>query len=177
MSKTIRLLVITALLGVLGVVSVAYAQGTNPFLNITPDEFIRRMGIDASRAVSPLMAILLYASILLSFVTMFVVPDKQSNLGFMMVFNVLAGFLAKIQFFYICGLITLSLNVVLMVVPLLVAGMSRGLPGRTPRSLPMGIITGLIGGAYFFLCWAQVQSNPAFCPSVGGVDQAFGPFV
>ncbi|MCU0476339.1 MAG: hypothetical protein MUC99_09550 [Anaerolineae bacterium] len=177
MSKTVRLLVLSVLFGLLGVVSVAYAQGVNPFLNITPDEFVRRLGISASRAVTPLMAILLYASIVMSFVTMFGVPDKQSNLGFMMVFNVLAAFLAKIQFFYICGLVTLALNVTLMVVPLLVAGMSRGEPGRPPRSLATGIITGLIGGAYFFLCWALVQANPAFCVSVGGVDQAFGPFL
>jgi hypothetical protein len=170
MFKQFKLVVLFLTIALLGVVSVASAQG-----NIDINTFINRLGPNASRAVPPLLSYLLYAVFVMSAVTMVVVPDKQSTLSFLMIGVMIAAFLAKVQFFYICGLVTLVLNVIMFVVPLIVGGMSRGIPGKPPRSLGMGIFTGILGGAYFFLFWAQVQTTA--CPAVGNVDQLFGPFL
>lgn len=174
LKKRLGLFLSFTLLALLGVVSVAFAQG-GP--NLDFNVLLNRLGPNASRAVPPYLAFILYANFFLSGVTMAVVPDKQSNLSFLMIGVMLAGLLVKVQFFYICGLVTLVLNVVLMVVPLMVAGMSRGTPGKPPRSLALGIVTGLLGGAHFFLFWVTVQSNTQFCQAVGNVDQLFGQFI
>ena len=174
MKKQLGLFLSFTLLALLGVVSVAFAQG-GPNLNL--DTLLDRLGPNASRAVPPYLAFILYANFILAGVTMAFVPDKQSNLSFLMIGVMLAGLLIKVQFFYICGLVTLALNVILMVIPLMVAGMSRGTPGKPPRSLALGIVTGLLGGVHFFLFWVLIQSNTQFCRAVGGVDQLFGPFI
>lgn len=172
MLKRIALLATFVMLALLGVVSVASAQGPN----IDVSELLNRLKPDASPVVPAYLSYLLYAIFALAFFTVFVVPDKQAGLGYMMIGVVLAALLVKVQFFYICGLATLILNVVMSVIPLIVGGMSRGVPGKTPTSLYLGILTGLLGGAYFFLFWSQVQSGGTVCPPTGNVDQLFGPF-
>lgn len=170
--KRLGLITIFLMTALLGVVSLASAQGPN--LNL--DDLWRQLGPNASSAVPAYLAYLLYVVFGLAFITSFLVPDKQSNLGFMMMGVSIAALLAKIQFFYICSIFTLLLNVVMMVVPLIAGGMSRGEPGKPAKSMYLGILTGLLGGAYFFIFWAQVQSNPAVCQAVGNIDQLFGPF-
>lgn len=172
MLKRISVIATFIILALLGVVSVASAQGPNMDLS----ELWSRLSPTASSAVPAYLSYILYALFALSFITIFVVPDKQANLGYMMIIVMLASVLVKIQFFYICGLVTLVLNVSMMVIPLLVGGMSRGVPGKPATSMSLGIITGILGGVYFFLFWAQVQSNAGVCPPVGNVDQMFGPF-
>jgi hypothetical protein len=173
MLKRIGIIVTFILLALLGVVSIASAQ-QGPNLDI--NQLLKYLGPNASSAVPAYLSFILYAIFVLSFITMFVVPDKQSNLGYLMIGVMLAALLVKVQFFYICGLITLILNITMMVVPFLVGAMSRGEPGKPPNSLYLGIITGLLGGAYFFLFWSQVQSSR--CPPTGvGIDQLFGPFM
>ncbi len=173
MSKRIAILATFIMLALLGVVSVASAQA-GPNLNIS--DLLRYLRPDASSVVPVYLSYILYAIFVLAFVTLFIVPDKQANLGYMMIAVLMAAFLVKVQFFYICGLITLVLNIVMLVVPLLVGGMSRGVPGKPPRSMYLGILTGLLGAAYFFLFWVAVQSNSGVCQAVGNVDQMFGSF-
>jgi len=172
MLKRVTVIATFVMLALLGVVSLASAQGPNLDIN----QLLDYLKPDASSVVPAYLSYILYIVFGLSFITMFIVPDKQANLGYMMIAVMMAALLVKVQFFYICGLITLILNVTMLVIPLLVGGMSRGVPGKPAKSMYLGIITGLLGGVYFFLFWAAVQSNGTVCQAVGNVDQMFGPF-
>ncbi|HEX2621877.1 MAG TPA: hypothetical protein VHL11_17090, partial [Phototrophicaceae bacterium] len=66
--------------------------------------------------------------------------------------------IAKLEIFDPLELGTLALNVGIFVIPLIVAGMLRG-RGKTPKALMPAILTGMLGGGYFFLFWALVQRN------------------
>jgi hypothetical protein len=116
-----------------------------------------------------LFDIMLYVIFLLGLVTMALIPDKQLLATLLMVAVVGMAVISKIgvpRIFDQCSFVPLVLNAGMFTLPLIVAGMVRQ-RGGTPKALAPSALMGLLGGAYFFLFWAAVQSNPAQCLSVG----------
>ncbi|MDX1992656.1 MAG: hypothetical protein SF029_09710 [bacterium] len=126
--------------------------------------------------------ILLYAIFFLSLVNMFLIPDKQLAVSLLNFTVILATVFAKVgvasipgvpevahpnAIISMCALPVLPLNAVIFIFPLLIAGMTRKSSkyAGTPPSLFVGGLTGLIGGAYFFMSWAlEIRS----CATIGG---------
>jgi hypothetical protein len=136
------------------------AQST---INVDPQQILAQL---APRSGTFLyLDILLYAAFIVGFVTMILVPDKQLMPSMMMLAVLLATLLAKVSIFPLCQLTTLVLNVIIFVFPMIVAGMLRARPGKTAAGVYPAALSGIIGGGYFFLFWALVQSNTAICPT------------
>lgn len=126
--------------------------------------------------------ILLYVIFFLSMVNMFLIPDKQlsvSLLNFAVILFVVFSKVGVASAFNdpatrhpsailgMCALPVLAINAAIFVLPLIIAGMVRKTSkfGGTPPSLFIAALTGLIGGAYFFLAWAaEIQA----CPTMVG---------
>lgn len=141
-------------------VTPALAQST---VNIDPQQILAQL---APRSGTFLyLDILLYAAFIVGFVTLMLVPDKQLTPSMMMLVVLLATLLAKVSLFPLCQLTTLVLNVIIFIFPMIVAGMLRARPGKTPAGVFPAALSGLIGAGYFFLFWALVQSNTAICPT------------
>jgi hypothetical protein len=107
-----------------------------------------------------LFDIMRYLIFILAFITMLFVPDKQLLASLLMTAVLGMVVLAKLDIFEPTDLPTLALNCGIFVIPLIVAGMLRG-RGKTPRALAPAILTGLLGGGYFFLFWALAQRGGA----------------
>jgi hypothetical protein len=111
--------------------------------------------------------LLLYTVFGIGFVTMILVPDKQMLPSLLMLGVIMAALIAKLQYvgINICDLATFAINVFMFAIPMLVAGMVRGRAGKTPKALWPAVLTGVIGGLYFFVFWALYQQSCAFnCP-------------
>lgn len=125
-----------------------------------------------------LLDLLLYTVFGIGFVTMILVPDKQLLPSLLMLGVIMAALIAKLQYvgINICDLATFAINVFMFAIPMLVAGMVRGRAGKTPKALWPAILTGVVGGMYFFLFWLLYQQNCAevctpemlSCASMGG---------
>jgi hypothetical protein len=114
-----------------------------------------RTGIDL------LFDILLYAIFLIGLVTLLLIPDKQLLATLTTTAVIAVSVITKIgvpTIFDQCSFAPLVLNVIMFTFPLIVAGMVRQ-RGATPKALAPAILLGLLGGAYFFLYWAVVQSK------------------
>lgn len=109
-----------------------------------------------------LLDIILYVLFAIGFVTMILVPDKQLLPSLIMIAVLGLIIIAKLD--YVGGMLqpkelpVLAINVAIFVLPLMVAGMVRSRQG-TPRAMWPAVVTGLLGGGYFFLFWALVQRN------------------
>lgn len=130
-----------------------YAQST-PDFNF--QDIINALG---PRNTMPelLFDILLYAIFGIGFVTMLLIPDKQLMPSLLMIAVLGLTVIAKLDIFDPTELIVLALNVGIFVIPLIVAGMLRARPGKMPAALWPAILTGLVGGGYFFIFWAMAQ--------------------
>ncbi|MCC6566290.1 MAG: hypothetical protein IT298_11040 [Chloroflexi bacterium] len=133
-----------------------YAQ-----LTVDPQAIVKalapRPGVDL------LLDLLLYGIFGIAFITMLLVPDKQLVPSLIMVGVILAALIAKLGITANCNLETLALNVSMFAFPLLVAGMVRARGGKTPPAMWPAIVTGIVGGIYFFLFWALKQQT---CPNL-----------
>lgn len=108
---------------------------------------------------------LLYFIFILAFITLFLVPDKQFYVSILVIGVLLCAFIAKLEYLGAnprdteSGLLTFVLNVYMFVIPMIVAGLVRGKPGKPPRAIPPSIATGLFGGVHFFAFWLFSQSG------------------
>lgn len=129
-----------------------------------------------------LLDILLYSVFFLSMVNMFVIPDKQLSVSLLNFAVILLTVFSKVgiasafgspgvvhpnAIMSMCALPVLAINASIFVLPLIIAGMSRRVSkfAGTPPSMFLGGLTGLIGGAHFFLAWFTIISD---CPTIGG---------
>lgn len=108
--------------------------------------------------------LLLYSLFGIGFITMILVPDKQMLPSLLMLGVIMAALIAKLQYVGInyCDLATFVVNVFMFAIPMLVAGMVRSKAGKTPKALWPAVLTGILGGFYFFLFWALNQQSCAF---------------
>jgi hypothetical protein len=118
-------------------------------------QILARLG-PANTMPELLFDIMRYLIFILGFITLILVPDKQLLASLLMTAVVGMVVIAKLDIFPPTDLPTLALNCGIFVIPLIVAGMLRG-RGKTPRALAPAILTGLLGGGYFFLFWALAQ--------------------
>ncbi len=151
MTKRFLILLIAIFAGALLVPTLS-AQGT---IDIDFQEIIRRLG-PSSGFPAILFDIMRYLIFIFAFITMLLVPDKQLLASLLMTAVLGIVIVVKLNIFSPVELATLALNCALFVIPFIVAGMLRG-RGRTPRAIYPALITGLLGGGYFFLFWALAQ--------------------
>ena len=114
-----------------------------------------------------ILDLMLYTLFGIGFITMILVPDKQMLPSVLMLSMIMAALIAKLQYvgINVCDLATFAINVFMFAIPMLVAGMVRGRAGKTPKALWPAVLTGLIGGMYFFMFWALYQQSCAYnCP-------------
>lgn len=109
--------------------------------------------------------ILLYLIFFMSIISMFLIPEKQLMATMLNFTVILLAVLSKILVGenapYILeptDLPVLPINAGMFVIPLMIAGMVRQRRG-SPPAMATGIITGLLGGTYFFLFWALKQRD------------------
>lgn len=107
--------------------------------------------------------ILLYIIFGLSVITILGMPDKNMLASLLMGAVALAAVIAKLSTSATPPLFPkrefgmFLINVVMFVFPLLTAGVVRA--RRKGRTVPLAIITGIIGGMYFFFFWFVEQAN------------------
>lgn len=147
-SNLVALLMVFLLMSV---IPVAFAQQRT----VDTDQIIAALG-PRSSFPGILFDIMLYGIFFIGFITMMLVPDKQIFPSILMVLVLGLAIFSKLEIFDPDELPTFALNVGMFVIPLIVAGMLRG-RGKTPKALAPAILTGLIGGGYFFLFWALEQ--------------------
>ena len=133
--------------------------------DINPDDIIAAQ--DPRSGNGLILDIFLYLIFLFCIINMFLVPDKQLTPALM---NFTVLFLAVISKLLVsaevndasaiigpCDLPVLGINATMFAFPLIMAGMVRTKKVGSPPALFTGIITGLLGGSYFFLFWALAQ--------------------
>jgi len=169
-SKVLTYLSLACILGIFVVMPVM-AQAQLP----SGSEILSRLA--PRRGTELILDLLLYTIFGIGFVTMILVPDKQLMPSLFMLGVIMAALIAKLQYMSIdrCDLITLGLNIFMFAIPMLVAGMVRARAGKTPKALWPAILTGLVGGAYFFMFWFTAQRTCEFTcvnclsnPNTGG---------
>lgn len=105
--------------------------------------------------------ILLYLIFFLSLLTVLTMPDKNLLPTLIMVGVVMATVIAKLSISSVPPLLRKNefgmfmLNVSIFVLPLLTAGIVRA--RKKGRTVILCIITGSLGGMYFFFFWAMEQ--------------------
>ena len=151
MTKRFLILLMVIFAGAL-LVPTLHAQ---PNLDIDFQEILRRLG-PSSGFPGILFDIMRYLIFIFAFITLLMVPDKQLMASLLMTAVLGIVVIVKLGIFSPVDLATLALNCGLFVIPFIVAGMLRG-RNRTPRGIYTAIITGMLGGGYFFLIWALAQ--------------------
>ncbi len=139
----------------------APAVGAQSIDDLDADEILELLGPRDGEDL--LFDILLYLIFFMSILSMFLIPDKQlmaTMLNFVVIlFAVLSKILVGDVAPYVIAptdLPVLPINAGMFVIPLIIAGMVRQRRGNPPAMIT-GIITGLLGGVYFFLFWALKQ--------------------
>lgn len=155
----------------MSVVPPVFAQSTTIPRQVNFQEVLRQLAPNTSKfgGVGILFDIMLYLIFFLSLITVALIPDKQLFPTLTMVVVLGVSLISKVgvpTIFNQCSFAPLVLNAVMFTFPMIVAGLVRE-RGRTPRALAPAAFIGLLGGAYFFLYWAAVQSNPTQCPKLG----------
>jgi hypothetical protein len=145
---------ILLILGFMGVLLVPTLQAQSS-IDIDFQGILRRLGPSQSMP-GLLFDIMRYLIFILAFITMLMVPDKQLMASLLMTAVLGIVVLVKLEVFGPTELITLALNCGLFVIPFIVAGMLRG-RNRMARAVYPALLTGLLGGGYFFLFWALAQ--------------------
>lgn len=136
----------------LSVTPVVYAQDTSQIGNDLVAKLAPRQGQNL------LFDIMLYAIFFMSLITTALIPDKQLLPSLIMTSVMGMAVISKLEIFTPDHLGTLVLNAGMFTLPMIVAGLVRARHG-TPKALAPAALTGLLGGAYFFLLWALVQRN------------------
>ncbi|MFN8377302.1 MAG: hypothetical protein U0452_01420 [Anaerolineae bacterium] len=107
--------------------------------------------------------ILLYAVFFLSITAILTMPDKNMVPSLLMGAVALAAVIAKLSTSAIPPLFPkrefgmFLINVMIFVFPLLTAGIIRA--RKKGRSVMLCVITGVLGGMYFFFFWFLEQAN------------------
>ncbi len=131
-----------------------------------------------------LFDIMLYLIFFLGLINSLLIPDKQLFQTMLNVSVVAVAILSKLlvggvlydpfdssvgllRTFPPCDFPVLIMNVWMFVIPLIVAGMLRAVKGKKTNAVPISIIMGLLGGAYFFLFWATKQQQCSAAPQAG----------
>ncbi len=99
---------------------------------------------------------MIYGIFFIGLLTMFLVPDKQLLPQMLMVLVCGLAVFAKVDVFGPTEFPIFIINVGMFVVPFIVAGMVRGKHKTAAAAFP-AILTGMLGGGYFFLFWALMQ--------------------
>jgi hypothetical protein len=152
-----RVLYLVLLLLTFAVVPAAHAQTELPPIDM--NEVLRRLGPGQGQQL--LWDIMLYAIFFMALITSFLVPDKQLLATLAITAVMAMAVIAKLQYVNIPvnktpdNLIILAVNAGMFTFPLIVAGMVRARCG-TPKAMAPAVLTGLLGGGYFFLYWALV---------------------
>lgn len=127
---------------------------------VTIQEILRLLGPNSG---NPLWNIMLYAIFIFALLTMVSIPDKNMVSTLLMAGVLLAAVVAKLSISSSPPILRkrefgmLIINIVMFVFPLLAAGLIRS--RKKGRAMLFGIITGLIGGGYFFFFWFMEQAN------------------
>lgn len=166
------------------IVSPALAQTTSEDINF--QDILDALG--PRSGVALLYDILLYLIFFFGLINTFLIPDKQIGVT-VMNFTVMGLALASKLLIEVEGnpnpsailvptdFAVLPINVAIFVIPLLMAGMLRSVKGKRSNAMFPALIMGLMGGAYFFLFWAQEQNNPDDVPQPGDDMQQQGSFI
>jgi hypothetical protein len=169
---------VLVLVSALFMVSPAFAQdgGTN----IRFEDIGQLLG--PRTGTNLLFDIMLYLLFFLGMVNSLLIPDKQLFQTMLNISVVAVAVLSKLLvggtlydnfadgFVYTfppCDFPVLIMNVWMFVIPLIVAGMLRSVKGKKTNAVPVSILMGLIGGAYFFLFWATKQQQCSAPPQAG----------
>ncbi|MFZ4813111.1 MAG: hypothetical protein ACOYL5_01150 [Phototrophicaceae bacterium] len=121
---------------------------------------------DITRALLPssgsgivlVLDILLYIMFFLNLVAFFMQSDKQIQATIFMATTLLLNVIAKLStarpdpIIAPKSLISLVVNAGVFVIPLIVTGMSKA-----KNSKPLTLISGVVGGAFFFMYWFFLQ--------------------
>ncbi|MEZ4667376.1 MAG: hypothetical protein R3E39_05570 [Anaerolineae bacterium] len=99
--------------------------------------------------------IFLYVMFFLNLGLMFMQSDKENITTIMAGGAAALCVIAKLNVFPPRNFGSLIVNAGILILPLLVFGISR-----TKKSRPLGIISGVLGGVYFFLYWFISQRGP-----------------
>lgn len=142
---------------------------------VNADDIIAALGPRSGNGL--VLDIFLYLIFFFGILNMFLIPDKQLTPALM---NFTVIFLAVISKLLVsadindftaiiqpCDLPVLAINATMFAFPLIMAGMVRTKKVGNPPALYTGIITGLLGGSYFFLFWALAQRTG--CDALGMV--------
>ncbi|NJL54648.1 hypothetical protein HC928_05230 [bacterium] len=112
-----------------------------------------------------LFDVLLYAIFFMSILSMFLIPDKQLLATMLNFVVILMAVLSKVlvddtpsAVLEPTDLPVLPMNAAMFVLPIIIAGMVRQRRG-TPPAAYTGLITGVLGAAYFFLFWFLKQNG------------------
>lgn len=108
----------------------------------------------------------LYVLLFLAVIVLFMQPEGSLNVTLLMAAVILAIFVDKVHAFeimqggkHICSLGTLLIRILMLVIPLISAGITQNPKARAPA-----VVMGLLGGAYMFLFWFFEMNNPNVCP-------------
>lgn len=152
------------------------AQGTS---DVNINDIINALGprTDGYPSHYLIFDIMLYLIFFLSLVSMMLIPDKQLQATMLNFIVLLLAVLSKVMVapegpIRPTDFPVLLFNAGMFVLPLLIAGMVRSANkyAGTPKALFTSIITGLLGGGYFFLFWLLEQKDyvgPAVSAIIG----------
>lgn len=145
--------------------SVPVAGAQQGLEDLDPQEILDLLAPRTENQEDLLFDILLYLIFFMSIISMFLIPDKQLMATMLNFVVILLAVLSKILVGDVAPYIleptdlpVLPINAGMFVIPLMIAGMVRQRRGSPPAMIT-GIITGLLGGTYFFLFWFLKQRD------------------
>jgi hypothetical protein len=119
---------------------------------LTAGDILARLGPGSPPGL--IWNIFLYIIFILAVVTMFMQSDKQNSTTLMMGAVGACAVLAKLNVFPAHNLGSLLVNVLMFVLPLIVAGIAIN-----KKSVPLAIFTSLLSGIFFFGFWFLIQRS------------------
>jgi len=149
--------------------SAAHAQ-ENATKDLTLSNILSNLGPGSGQEM--IWSIFLYLIFFIGLVVMMLIPEKQFFASMLNLGVIGLAILAKLMVgdpgdpdtvISKCELPTLVINSGIFVLPFIIAGMVRPTKGKPSKAVMPAIIMGFLGGAYFFLYWAQEQRTD--CPS------------
>jgi hypothetical protein len=155
--------ILIALLLVLALLMLAPAVHAADIEDLTAEDILNALGPRSGDQL--IWDILLYSIFISATVTMFLIPDKQLAATLCMFLVMFLALVSKVlvgntstSVIQPTDLPVLGFNAGMFVIPLIVAGIVRARRG-TPKALLPSILTGILGGGYFFLYWALEQRD------------------
>jgi hypothetical protein len=155
--------ILIALLLVLALMMLAPAVHAADIEDLSAKDILNKLGPRSGDQL--IWDIFLYGIFFMAMITMFLIPDKQLTATLMMFLVMFFALISKVlvgnttdAVIEPTDLPVLGFNAGMFVIPLIVAGMVRARRG-TPKALFPSIITGILGGGYFFLYWAIEQRD------------------